>query len=271
MYLFGVIPAWACVVSNALFTSILHELEHDLIHNLYFKRQPALQNLMMLVAWVFRGNIINPWFRRTLHLLHHKVSGHASDLEEQLIGNGLKYGFARFIAIMDGFLSTCLRGSQLARIPAYQASQLALATIPCMLIFVFLWYSWLGFHLLNCAMAFVGTDYQWPQWVMSAIPILDAIAVIYLVPNVIRQSCFNFVSSTMHYFGDVEGIIDQTQVLNSWCFVPFQLFCFNFDSTHGIHHFVVSQPFHIRQMVVGYAHLAMRKYGVRFNDLGTFR
>jgi hypothetical protein len=41
-------------------------------------------------------------------------------------------------------------------------------------------------------------------------------------------------------------VIQQTQVLNPWWMLPFQLFCFNFGSTHAIHHFVVRDPFYIR-------------------------
>jgi len=49
-----------------------------------------------------------------------------------------------------------------------------------------------------------------------------------------------------------------------------QAFCFNFGSTHGIHHFVVKEPFYIRQMTTKVAHKVMAEMGVRFNDLGTF-
>ena len=62
----------------------------------------------------------------------------------------------------------------------------------------------------------------------------------------------------------------QTQVLNAKRFLPFQLFCFNFGSTHGIHHFVVGEPFYIRQLTAADAHKVMRENGVLFNDLGTF-
>jgi len=50
-----------------------------------------------------------------------------------------------------------------------------------------------------------------------------------------------------------------------------QLFCFNFGSTHAIHHFVVKEPFYMRQWTAAYAHQLMREMGVRFNDLGSFR
>ena len=51
--------------------------------------------------------------------------------------------------------------------------------------------------------------------------------------------------------------------------LPLQLFCFNFGSTHGIHHFVVRDPFYLRQMIAPGAHKVMRDNGVRFNDFNT--
>jgi hypothetical protein len=64
--------------------------------------------------------------------------------------------------------------------------------------------------------------------------------------------------------------MQQTQVLNKWYFLPFQIFCFNFGSTHAIHHFVVSETFYIRQLTASKAHKVMKEQGVRFNDLGAF-
>ena len=92
-------------------------------------------------------------------------------------------------------------------------------------------------------------------------------------PNMLRTFCLHFISSNMHYYGDVEprNIIQQTQVLNAWWLAPMQLFCFNFGSTHAIHHFVVKEPFYIRQATAKRAHAVMRENGVRFNDMGTFR
>ncbi|MES2491461.1 MAG: fatty acid desaturase, partial [Pseudomonadota bacterium] len=40
-----------------------------------------------------------------------------------------------------------------------------------------------------------------------------------------------------------------------------------FGSTHAIHHFVVKEPFYIRQLTAPVAHKVMREMGVRFNDL----
>jgi hypothetical protein len=77
----------------------------------------------------------------------------------------------------------------------------------------------------------------------------------------------------MHYFGDVTAgnVLEQVQVLNAARFLPFQLFCFNFGSTHAIHHFVANEPFYLRQWTSRAAHIALRENGIPFNDFGTFR
>ena len=79
--------------------------------------------------------------------------------------------------------------------------------------------------------------------------VVDFLTVVLIGPNVLRSFCLHFVSSNMHYYGDVEdgNFMQQTQVLNPWWMLPLQLFCFNFGSTHAIHHFVVRDPFYIRQ------------------------
>src|SRR5687768_2544420 len=46
LYIRGVIPAWSAIICIALPLSILHELEHDLIHGLYFSERPGVQHLM---------------------------------------------------------------------------------------------------------------------------------------------------------------------------------------------------------------------------------
>ncbi|HEY0261972.1 MAG TPA: hypothetical protein VGB95_03030, partial [Chitinophagales bacterium] len=53
-YLQGKIPAWAVILSVAFWTSILHEIEHDLIHYMYFKENPVIQNFMLLIGWLLR-------------------------------------------------------------------------------------------------------------------------------------------------------------------------------------------------------------------------
>lgn len=50
--------------------------------------------------------------------------------------------------------------------------------------------------------------------------------------------------------------------------IPFQLFSFNFGSSHIIHHFVPNQPFYIREAISRKANAEMIKQGVRNNDWG---
>ena len=60
LYYKDVIPAWACIVCAAIFASLSHELEHDLIHRQYFRRNKFMQNLKMLLVWMMRPNTVNP-------------------------------------------------------------------------------------------------------------------------------------------------------------------------------------------------------------------
>lgn len=85
-YIIDMIPAWACILISAFFTSISHELEHDLIHHLYFRKNRLVQNTMMAIVWLMRPNTVNPWFRRNMHFNHHKVSGTEDDVEERVLG-----------------------------------------------------------------------------------------------------------------------------------------------------------------------------------------
>jgi fatty acid desaturase len=84
----GFFPTWLTIVSIAFITSILHELEHDLIHDLYFKRTPLLYHFMMLGVYIFRPISLNPWIRKYWHHFHHQHSGMPFDIEERGITNG---------------------------------------------------------------------------------------------------------------------------------------------------------------------------------------
>ena len=94
--------------------------------------------------------------------------------------------------------------------------------------------------------------------------------VVIIAPNFLRSACLNLVTSYMHYYGNVRNLLQQTQVIKGWFMWPFNLFCFNFSGTHSIHHFVIQQPFYLRQMVAESAHKLMKENGVRFNDFSTF-
>ncbi|MBP5120022.1 fatty acid desaturase [Pseudomonas protegens] len=274
LYVTGHLAWWACLLLNAFFASLTHELEHDLIHSMYFRKQRLPHNLMLGLVWLARPSTINPWVRRHLHLNHHKVSGSESDIEERAITNGEPWGIARLLMVGDNMMAAFIR---LLRAPgARRKLGILVRTLavyaPLALLHWGAWYVFLGFHGANGVAALLGSPIQWSQDTASLMHYVDIAVVVIIGPNVLRTFCLHFVSSNMHYYGDIEpgNVIQQTQVLNPWWMWPLQAFCCNFGSTHGIHHFVVREPFYIRQMTASVAHKVMAEMGVRFNDFGTF-
>jgi len=130
-----------------------------------------------------------------------------------------------------------------------------------------LWYVFLGFHAID----FIAAP-QWSAQTLERMHIVNILVAVLIGPNILRTFCLNFMSSNLHYRGDNErgNLIQETQVLNAWWFLPFNLFAFNVGGTHGIHHFVVREPFWVRQLTAKRAHEVMAEYGVRFNDMQTF-
>lgn len=274
LYLNDVLPGWACLLLNAFFASLTHELEHDLIHSMYFRKRKVPHNLMMALVWLARPSTINPWVRRHLHLNHHKVSGTEADMEERAITNGEPWGIARLLMVGDNVMSSLIR---MLRARSWKHRKFILVRTlkvyaPLALLNWGTWYVFLGFHAINGVSALLGAPVAWSDTTLAVMHGVDIAVVVLVGPNVLRTFCLHFVSSNMHYYGDVEpgNVIQQTQVLNPWWLWPLQAFCFNFGSTHAIHHFVVKEPFYIRQMTAPVAHRVMREMGVRFNDIGTF-
>jgi fatty acid desaturase len=271
-YLQNQLSALSCIVIVALLTSLLHELEHDLIHWRYFKNNKAMHHLMMLGVWMFRPGTINPWIRRRLHFLHHKTSGTEADLEERGIGNGMPYTPMRWWIMHDTVMGNIAKilMSKGQRKP-FRVMRLILAYFPFGVLTVLLWYCFLAIHGAEAVCSLAGLKLIWPEWLQAFIQVLNPAVVILIAPHYLRSFCLIFISSNMHYFGNVDSVLKQTQVLNAWYFWPFQLFCFNFGSTHAIHHFVVSEPFYIRQLTAKAAHKVMREQGVPFNDIASIR
>ncbi|MBV4487805.1 fatty acid desaturase [Pseudomonas sp. SWRI153] len=274
LYISGYMAWWVCLLLNAFFASLTHELEHDLIHSMYFRKQRVPHNLMMGLVWLARPSTINPWVRRHLHLNHHKVSGTEADLEERAITNGEPWGLARLLMVGDNMMSAIIR-VQRAKTWAHRFSiikRVLKVYAPLALLHWGAWYVFLGFHAANGIAYLLGSPIEWSATMLSVMQVIDIAAVVIIGPNVLRTFCLHFISSNMHYYGDVEpgNVLQQCQVLNPWWLWPLQAFCFNFGSSHGIHHFVVKEPFYIRQMTVPVAHKVMREMGVRFNDFGTF-
>jgi len=255
LYAIGAAPAAVVILGNALFASILHEIEHDLIHFLYFQSRPLAHNLMMLGVWVFRGNVIHGWYRRKIHLHHHRASGTATDVEERLLGLGQPLGPRRLLVMVDGAMAYLLNARRLQEeIPGFRSRSLALAALPVYPIFAAVLVSYLGGRALGLP-------------VPGAIEVL---AVAWVFPNYLRQASLQIVSSNVHYYEDVRAVREETQVLRPFFLWPLQLFCFNFGTTHSFHHYVVDQPFYVRQLIAPWVLPVLAKYGQRFNDLGTF-
>jgi fatty acid desaturase len=274
LYITGHMAWWACLLLNAFFASLTHELEHDLIHSMYFRKQRIPHNLMMGLVWLARPSTINPWVRRHLHLNHHKVSGTEADMEERAITNGEPWGFARLLMVGDNMMSALIL---LLRAKTWTHKVGILKRVfkvyaPLALLHWGAWYVFLGFHAANGLAWLMGSPIEWSATTLSVMQVIDIAAVVIIGPNVLRTFCLHFISSNMHYYGDIEpgNVIQQCQVLNPVWLWPLQAFCFNFGSSHGIHHFVVKEPFYIRQLTVPVAHKVMREMGVRFNDFGTF-
>ena len=220
-YARGLMPAWATILVIALACSIVHEIEHDLIHKMYYPRLRALQHLMFAVGWIMRPSAVNPWVRRHFHLEHHRISGTEADLEERWITLGEPWNWRRLVMTADGFLATVLRlpyGRPRRAFKLWLKATLVYGPLP-----------WL-YHL--ALVAFLGLN-LWsvladtpPTFVAAWLPTVNLIGVIWLLPNILRTFCLHFVSSNVHYYGDVRpgDILRQTQVIDRWYFLPFQLF-----------------------------------------------
>lgn len=274
LYVTGHLAWYLTIPLAAFFLSFAHEIEHDQIHRLYFARNARAQHLMFAVCWALRPYTINPWARKPLHLLHHKVSGTEGDIEERAITNGESWGIKRTVTMIDPLVASIVH---LPTDPSYRRIYLryvAKGYFPLTFVALAIWYSFVLVNLANLIGRAVGTDGVVTAGIpLTVLGVVNTLAIVWIAPNVLRVACLHFVSSNMHYFGDVEAgnVIQQTQVLNRWFLVPVHLFCANFGSTHGIHHFVPSDPFYVRQLTARAGHRAMRENGVRFNDFGTFR
>ncbi|PJZ68653.1 fatty acid desaturase [Leptospira perolatii] len=267
-YILGWISAWICIFGNAIFASLLHEMEHDLIHNLYYKKSPKIQNFLFWIVWLFRLNVVNSWFRKEIHLLHHKVSGNKEDVEERFIGNGMPFGWRRILTMVDPVMALAIQGPKIARDSAENLKKIQAPHRIGIIreVYLLLWYSFLALSLFSFLVWLFNLPFEERGWIKEYHEFLNIAAIVYMIPSWIRQTAIQVVSSNMHYYGDIGNLYRQTQVLDSWIILPLHLFCFNFGSTHGIHHFVVNQPFYIRQAVSPFVKPALRKYGIRFND-----
>ncbi|MBP3944459.1 hypothetical protein J5U18_13000 [Sphingobacteriaceae bacterium WQ 2009] len=283
----GVLPAWALIVINAFFYGVLHELEHDLIHDMYFKTKPIVHHFMLLIIWLLRPLTLNPWFRKTLHLHHHRFSGTLHDVEERGVSNGEKWGLKRLMLLADLVVGNLFRVHSLfsdikkevknGNLKFETAKKIKLYGVFGLIPLTILSHVVLYVFFLDNILDFFSTQFHsgiaFPSWIKDVMNWCNPITYIVLLPNLLRQFSLHFITSNLHYFGDVEkgNVLEQTQILTVWWTYPFQVFCFFFGWTHAIHHFVVNESFYVRHLARKHAWKVMRENGVRFNDLGTFR
>ena len=283
----NMLPTWALFLINAFFFGVLHELEHDLIHWMYFKKQKVVHHTLIGVIWLLRPLTINPWMRRKLHYHHHKFSGSLHDVEERGVTNGERWGFKRLLLTADLVVGGIFRASSMLKdvskemktgnLTLFQGKKLKqyaiLGLFPITIAAHVILYLFFGNIFLQFLDVQFNTGVHLPEILIEILNASNAIIFIILLPNLIRQFSLHFITSNLHYFGDVEqgNVIEQTQILNAWWTLPFQVFCFFFGWTHAIHHFVVNETFYIRHLARKKAHKIMKENGVRFNDLGTFR
>jgi len=230
---------------------------------------------MFFIIWLSKLSL-NPWYRKVIHLRHHILSGQVEDIEERFIGLGMHLNWLRT-------LITCYPFSNIILFPrlkrdnkrAFGFDMMALLVImntPSILAFTILFHLFLSYSRLYLGLTFTKYDpvLLLPNWLW---PYIRDIAVLLILPNILRQVSLNIVASYSHYYGDIpkHNVYYQNQVLNHWSLWPFHLFSFNFGATHIIHHFVTNQPFYIRQWLAPKATDELIKHGIRKNDFDIIR
>lgn len=108
-YTRGKMPWYVAIPLSAFWMSLLHELEHDLIHQMYYRKNKKINDAMLAAVYAFRPSTVNSWIRREVHLHHHKSSGTKTDLEERGINNGDQWGLKRLLMTGDNMLAIYLR------------------------------------------------------------------------------------------------------------------------------------------------------------------
>jgi len=261
LYIYGHMAWYLALPLMGVLVSFLHELEHDLIHDMYFKEQKWVQHVMFAFIWASKLNA-NPWWRKPMHLKHHKTSGQVDDIEERLIGLGLPLGFKRLAVTLSPLGSFLVMNGVAADSKAMESKPLlhimwtSLLNLPVVL----------PSHLCLAVLFF-------PSYVSENVyTFCSNMCVLFFFSNMLRQASLQIVSTGVHYYGDIpeKNVFFQNQVIDHWLFYPLQAFCFNFGVSHILHHYVTRQPFYLRQMCAPQVMKTLRSQGVRFNDLKIY-
>ena len=241
--------------------SILHEMEHDLIHDLYLPHA-FVRNSILATIWLVKASV-DPWKRGRWHRWHHAVSGQAEDIEERLIGMGLPWGPLRILITvfppvalvikpalhraMDRRVAAGIRRPTFAHAHATWAFEAVTAVL-------------VSLPLVAIGGWFAGAAWTWP------------LLVLWVLPNTIRHAAIAFMSSNSHYTHiSRNDILEQNQILDHPVFWPLQALCWNFGATHVVHHFLVRQPFWRRTLLFPRVRSMLVEHGVRANDFQSLR
>nr|CCD27742.1 predicted fatty acid desaturase [Stigmatella aurantiaca Sg a15] len=266
LYSRGYLAGWLALPLMALPLSIVHEIEHDLIHHLYFRHQPWLQNLLLGVTWLCKLGM-NPWTRRELHLHHHKVSGQQEDIEERMMGLGTRSLLLRLLLAASPLASALLLLDIRRSAPGVQPRKILAGLLPSLVVSdVFLALALI--YLMQGGPPPAGAEGVLPAW---GWPWVQGAVTLWVLPNALRQTCLALISSYSHYYEDIPqgDVFFQNQILHHPLMWPLNLFAFNFGKTHIIHHFVANQPFYLRQLVSPVALEELKRQGARINDFGV--
>ena len=257
----GVLATPWTILGIMLATSVLHEMEHDLIHDLYLAH-PVVRVPVLTTIWFVKASI-DPWTRGRWHRWHHKVSGQEEDIEERLIGLGLPWGPFRV-------LITCYPPASIVLKPGLTRAVLRRVAEGAKNPQLLGPKRWLALHGVTGLLSVlplvaiyglvVGAAWAWP------------LLVLWVLPNTIRHGAIAFMSSNSHYTHIQRGVVvQQNQILDHPVFWPLQVLCWNFGATHVVHHFFVRQPFWRRTLIFGEIRQLLVDHGVPANDLQTFR
>lgn len=261
LHLGGALPWWLAIPLIALPISLLHELEHDLIHQLYFKGRTAVQSVLFTGIWLAKGSL-NPWTRAALHLHHHHHSGQIGDVEERLLGLGVRPLPLRLLMALVPSVGLYQVPRIQREVPGWRlisGHPLSPSRFRQRLDLLFLL---LPFVTVGLVLAGPGV----PGYGLA----LDVL-VVYVAPNMLRHFSISLLSSYSHYYGDIPpgDLLYQNQILRHWTTWPLQVFCCFFGATHVIHHYVVAQPFYLRHLVRHAAWAALEAQGTRVDDFGV--
>lgn len=252
---------WLAVLSIAFFMSIAHELEHDLVHDLYFHDRKWVQKWMLGIIWIIKFHS-NPFWRRAVHIRHHAYSGQVEDWEERLLGLGDRFGLKRILVTIMPFGQILYLREVQKTDPKFNAREaLQKNLVPGILYNILLVIGMLSIFAADRLLTLTTLEF---------VSTIQNIFLLWIVPSWIRYVALTLATTLCHYAGDIDyqAVGQENQIVYHWATLPLAIFSANFAATHIIHHYFAPQPFYIRFLIAPRVIPVMIKHGCRYNDLG---